>query len=358
MMEFLATEEYTRITGRTLFVDGMRYLSYSGSSISFTFTGKRAEADIYSDSPDWDEPLKGWMAVYINDGEEPEKRFLLEEREGTYTLFESDKEQTVTVHLVKYSEAAFGKCGVKKLRIDTDKLFAPPEQKKRKIEFIGDSITCGFGVEAKCGTDIFRTATENPAKSYSLRTARLLGAEAQLVSWSGIGVISGWVEEDATAPSDEWLMPMLYEYTDAGISNNLYGNEKNKWEKWEFDRYEPQLIIVNLGTNDASYCKDIPERMQGFADLYAAFLDDIADHNRGAQILCTLGTMDQRLCPMVEQAVRRQQESRADGSRFHYLHLPLQSEADGLGADSHPSDATQQKTAELVAKKARQIMGW
>lgn len=355
-MEFLAEEGKVKITGRTLWINTVRYLSYSGSSISFTFTGKRAEADIYSDSPDWEEHLKGWAAVYINDETTPRKRFLLEKREDTYVLFESEKEETVTVRLVKYSEAAFGKCGVRKLRIDTDKLLTPPKALEHRIEIIGDSITCGYGVEAKSGEEVFHTATENPAKSYSLLTAGKLNAEVHLVSWSGIGIISNWVPEDATEPLNEWLMPMLYQYTDASTSKLLYGEEKDKWEKWDFSRYVPELIVINLGTNDTSYCKDIKDRQEYFEKEYRKFLNYVAEHNKTAHILCVLGTMEQKLCPMVEQAVKEQQKK--DGARISYLHLPLQPEEDGRGADFHPSGLTQRKTAELVTAEIRRIMGW
>lgn len=357
-MDFQATEENVRLSGRSLFIDGVRYLTYSGSSISFTFTGKCAEADILSDAPDWDEPLKGWVAVYINGETEPRRRILLDKEEALYTLFESETEQTVTVRLMKYSEAAFGKCGVRFLRIDTDKLCPPPASKPHRIEIIGDSITCGYGVEAGGEGENFRTDTENPAKSYSLRLAAALDAEAQLVSWSGIGVISGWVEEDAAAPSDDWLMPMIYQYTDAAVSMKLYGEDRDKWEKWDFSSYVPELIIINLGTNDTSWCKDIRERREDFGAGYERFLNYVAEHNPKAHILCTLGTMEQGLCPVIERIIEKKRENGASGGRYHYIHLPLQRDEDGKGADLHPSDVTQQKTAALLAAEAKRIMGW
>ena len=39
-MKFQATEDKVKVTGRTLFAEGVRYLGYSGSSASFTFVGK------------------------------------------------------------------------------------------------------------------------------------------------------------------------------------------------------------------------------------------------------------------------------------------------------------------------------
>ena len=353
-MEFKAEEDKAQITGRTLYTDGVRYISFSGSSVCFRFAGKKAQAEIISDSPDWDEDHKCFVAVYADDRREPLRIISPDSRRAVYTLWESDTEEEITIRIVKYSEEAFGKCGISRLIIDTDKLLAPPKPPARRIEFVGDSITCGFGVESSDENDSFRTQDENPAKAYALITAGRLGAQAQLVAWSGIGVISNWVDESANEPLADWLMPMLYQYTDASCSKLLYGNDRDKWEKWDFKRFVPGIIVVNLGTNDSSYCRDVKDRHEAFRDAYSDFLKYIGEHNPSSQVLCVLGTMDRSLCPDVEAAVK------AMGSdRFHYLMLPLQDKAsDGIGADFHPSPVTQAKTADLVVSEIKKIMNW
>lgn len=68
-MRFTATEENVKVTGRTLFVEGTRYLGYSGSSISFTFVGKKASACIWSNAEEFGQELQGRIAVYVDGGE-------------------------------------------------------------------------------------------------------------------------------------------------------------------------------------------------------------------------------------------------------------------------------------------------
>lgn len=359
-MRFLATEENVRVTGRTLFVEETRHLGFSGSSISFSFVGKRAEAFIWSNANEWGEGsdvLRGRIAVYIDGEEEPIKRICLDKEEAVYTLYESEEEKPVTLTVVKYSEAAFGKCGIRYLEIDTDRLMPPPAHRQRKMEIVGDSITCGYGVEAENELQPFHTATENPTKSYSLLTAKALDAEANLISWSGNGIISGFVEETATEPSDGCLMPKIYEYTDISCSEKLFGENEEKWEKWDFSRFVPDIILVNLGTNDCSWCKDIQERKDDYRNQYVEFLKAIRGHNPGVQILCMLGTMDQRVLKELEEAVRIFSETEKD-SAVHFLSLPPQDPADGYGADWHPSPLTQRKTAAFVTAEVRRIMGW
>lgn len=356
-MKFTATEENVKVTGRTLFTEGTRYLGYSGSSISFTFVGKKASALIWSNAEEFGRELQGWIAVYIDGWEEPIQRICLDKTEGWYTLYEGETERQVTVTVMKYSEAAFGKCGIRYIETDSDRLCPPPAAGQRRMEIIGDSITCGYGVEAEGEWVPFHTATENPTKSYSMLTARALDAEVNLVSWSGNGITSGYVEETATAPSDKWLMPEVYQYTDISGSEKLYGGDEGKWEKWDFSRFVPDVILINLGTNDCSWCKDIRERKDCFREQYVKFLQYVRDSNPEAQILCMLGTMDQRLLKELEEAVRIFAETRGD-SAVHFLTLPPQDPADGYGADWHPCPHTHRETAKLVAAEVRRIMNW
>ena len=136
------------------------------------------------------------MAVFVNDQTTPAKRFPLKEAEAEYTLYESDQEAEVTITLMKYSEVEYAKCLIKEIITDSDTLLAPPQQKKRKMLIIGDSITCGYGVEGDVEDEIFCTAKENPSKAYSLLTAQELNAEYRIVAWNGKGVISAYIGEE------------------------------------------------------------------------------------------------------------------------------------------------------------------
>ena len=79
-----------------------------------------------------------------------------------------------------------------------------------KIEFIGNSITCGYGTEAQSGDIRFSYETENHTLSYAWLTARALDAEANVVSRSGIGIyrnFNGPIEGDTVG-----TMPLEYDH--------------------------------------------------------------------------------------------------------------------------------------------------
>ena len=250
---------------------------------------------------------------------------------------------------MKLSEAAFDKIGIAGISADGE--ISPTASLSRRMEFIGDSITCGFGIEAKSGDEHFRTETENPCINYAALTARSLGADFHLISWSTIGVYSSdCKDENAEKPNDSWVMPMLYDYTDISTEEML--GIQNHTE-WDFQSFVPDVIVINLGTNDVSFTKDIPERLEGFKKAYMDFLKNIRDKNPGSVIVCTLGMMGGELFPMIEAAVRDMGDS-----RIHTLEFDVQKPEDGFGSENHPNAVTHRKAAEKLTKKIRDIMGY
>lgn len=356
-MKFYPEENKVKVTGRTIYRDHIRYLGYSASSISFRFTGCHASASILSDPDYWPREHHAWIAIYHNDAPEPFQRLELTKERQEVVLYEGEQADTVTITIMKYSEPEYAVCGIESITIDTEDLLPPPDPKQRKLQIIGDSISCGYGVEGSLNDLLHHTATENPAKAYSVLTARDLDADLEIVAWNGKGVITAYVGEEEDIPEKSWLVPMLYQYTDAGCSQQYFHEPKAQWEKWDHTRFVPDLVIIYLGTNDASYTREIPERNQEFSLAYQELLKDVHTKHPKAKILCTLGTMDQRLCPTVEQAVHSFADCNPDVD-IHYLGLPAQRDEDGLGTFWHPSPVSHRKAADLITEMARKIMGW
>ena len=340
-MKFAATSSKVRISGRVLREKNIAYLGYSGSFVEFTYTGTYVKAQIDSKSyVPGDSNFDTWVAVFVNGADEPYARFKLEEGVQEYELYHAEREEETTVRLMKMSEAAFGSFGILSFETDDPHGAKPSRELQHRIEFIGDSITCGYGNEGVANVDVFRTGQENPVKGYAILTAKALKAEYQLISWSGIGIISNWVEETVNEPNEEILMPTLYSYIDKRTS------EAWDFTKWKYaGAFEPDLIVINIGTNDASYVRNIPERERAFVTQYYAFLKQVRICNPEADILCILGVMDQRLCEQIEEAVNRFAEEQKDQKVFFHM-LRQQQAEDGLGTDDHPSALTHMKLSQ------------
>lgn len=363
-MKFQADKKHVRVTGRTVFREGIRYLGYSATTISFCFTGTKAVAKIQSNASTHSKLEYAWVAVFVDDETQPAKRICLDQDEQDIVLYEGKETADRQITLMKYTEAEYAACGIVELEISDanhpgqERLLPPPDHKERVVEFFGDSITCGYGVEGNVEVLELNTAEENPMKSYSLMTAQLLDAEANLVSWNGKGVITSYIGDEEDAEKDDsWLMPYLYQYTDAGLERDYFANPVDQWEKWSFEEYHPQLVIVYLGTNDASYTRDIPERQKEFEDAYVDLLGMLQKHNPGVAILCTIGAMDQRLNGPISDAVKRFDQANPE-SKICFVQLPEQDEADGLGTFWHPTEKTNRKCAKLIADAAKELMNW
>lgn len=356
-MKWKAAKEFVKVNGRTLYRDDMRLLGYTATGVTFRFKGKRASAILLSDVEGRQEESLAWMAVFVNDEKIPAKRFCLKEAEAEYLLYESETAAEVTITLMKYSEVEYAKCLIKEIITDSETLLAPPQEKKHKMLIIGDSITCGYGIEGAVEDEIFCTAQENPSKAYSLLTAQALDVEYQIVAWNGKGVISAYIGEEGDEPDPEWRLPLLYEYTDGGSEKDYYKKEEKDWEKWNHQSYQADIVTVYLGTNDASYTREIPQRDREFIDGYKVFLDRIHQTQPKAAILCMLGTMDQRLCPATQKAVEEYAKDHTD-VQIEYLQLPEQSEEDGLGTFWHPTAISHQKAADRIVAKIKEMMQW
>jgi lysophospholipase L1-like esterase len=352
-MNYTVNEDNFKILGRTLMLDDVRYLDYSGSYIEFEFVGTKVEAVIWTNGASGEDLYKAWIAVFVNDEIVPSKRFALNEEEKSYLLYEGEGIEVTKIRIMKMSEVAFAKVGFKSINIEGTTL-KPTKNLKRKIEFIGDSITCGYGNEGIFNVDVFNTTQENPWEAYAIKTARKLEADYHLVSWSGIGIISNWVEETVNEPLNNWLMPMLYQYTDAHLCKEL---NLATAEVWDNTRFVPDVIVINLGTNDMSYTRQIPERVENFGDEYYKFLEFIRSHNPNSSIICTLGAMGQDLCPEIEKQVIRFSSEKKDSDIF-FMKFDIQRDEDGIGADWHPSIKTHEKMAEKLCGKIKEIKNW
>ena len=351
-MSFKANEDKVRVLGRTRVVDAIRYIDYSCSGIEFEFVGTKIDMVLCTDNSKWEEIFKAWVAVFVDDETEPSKRFFLDSDEAIYNIYEGNTSRKVKIRLVKMSEVAFTKVAIKEIIVEGEEGIKPTNSKERRIEFIGDSITCGYGIEGVFNTDIFNTTQENPWEAYAAKTARYFNADFNCVSWSGIGIISSWTDQDVA--NDEWLMPMLYKYTDAALDKSL---DIAEYEVWDNSIFDPQLIVINLGTNDASYTKNIEGRVASFQEAYYKLLQQVRERNPKSEIICALGVMGQDLCPAIEAAVNEFKANTND-EKVHTHVFEVQLESDGIGSDWHPSLKTQAKMSKSLISKVKKVMKW
>ncbi|MDE6780838.1 MAG: hypothetical protein K2J40_05190, partial [Ruminococcus sp.] len=346
---FSATEENVKYTGRNYYDGSTAWLVQSGSAVEFTVNAKSAEVTITGDySINNDEKYRPRYAVIV-DGEIVLDD-IMSEKSKTIELFKGEKSRTAEVKIIHLSEANNGTVGVSEIKTVSESPVpvVPAKKKDLTIEFIGDSITCAYGVEGQSAYENFTTKTENFMKSYAYLTAEKLGADYSAVSYSGHGIISGY-SNDGKINTDS-LVPPYYKN---------YGNLKDYAKPWDFTKKPNDVVVINLGTNDYSYVNaDFDERKQEYADGYEEFLETVRECNPEAYIICTMGIMGgQEMYPLIEQAVKNFSEKTGDKKIMSY-ESPIQNFTDdGIGSDWHPSAVTQQKNAYILADKICNALG-
>ena len=127
---------------------------------------------------------------------------------------------------------------------------------------------------------------------------------------------------------------------------------------WNFSQFSPDVIVINLGTNDFSYCGADEERRREYIDGYKAFLQLVREKNPDAMIVCTLGIMGTELCDSMETAVKEYVAASEDGKIVSMRFDKQDEEADGLAIDWHPSARTQEKAAGTLAAFLRENCGY
>ena len=345
-MKIEITDKNVKLLGRTKLFEDTLLLSLSGSGIEFEYTGKGLDITFIgggASEMDNNEANYARIGIYV-DGLRTSD-LALNQKELKVRIAESPIAKTSIVRIIKLSECAMSLMGIKPIEIDQSESVRPTPSNSLKAEFIGDSITCGYGVDDPDPTHSFKTLTEDVTKGFAYKTANALKLDHSMFSISGYGIISGYTDNPKVR-HEEQLIPTFYE--SMGLSyDSIEGIPASQDIPWDFSKYEPDLVVLNLGTNDDSYCQDNKERQNEFATKYREFLKTIRSHNKKAYIVCAFGLMGDRLYPTICSAVDSYKEETGD-ERISTVHLPEQDEKIGYAADYHPLESEHQKAADVL----------
>lgn len=347
------TEDTVKLTGRTELIDDTLWCAFSGTGADFIYTGKGLDITIVGDgAATVGSDNQARVAVYVN-GERVVDE-MIDSAEKTFRVAESDELTTSEIQIVKLSETAQSTIGIKPFILADGESIAPAEAKPLKIEFIGDSITCGYGVDDEVKENHFSTSTEDVTKAYAYKTAQLLDADYSMVSISGWGIISGYTN-DPNKKADSQQIPLYYDKL--GYSYNKFaGTTAPQDIDWDFSRFKPDIIVINLGTNDNSYVKGDKDKRAEFEAAYMDFIGQIRENNPDADIFCVLGIMGAELFNDVGEAALFYSEENSD-DKVHFLQLPTQDGTLGYAADWHPTEATHEVAAEYLAGEIKTALG-
>ncbi len=242
---------------------------WSGTQIRAKFQGTMIKA-VLNDFGD------NFYNVII-DGGVPVKLDLLA-GSNTYVLAMGLADTEHTVELFKRTSHHKGAVAFEGFYIDDARELVPLERPLYKIEFYGDSISDGHSVDI-VGADDDSSTHWNNYLAHPAVASRMLGVEYVCNASSGIAVHTGW------SPGAEGnLMGTAYD--------NI--NPTSAASVWDFSKYTPDIVVVNLFQNDA-WANPVPHpppEATAIKDKYRDLILDIRAEYPNAEIFCALGNMD------------------------------------------------------------------
>lgn len=242
-----------------------------------------------------------------------------------YSVKDLDKGRH-SVRLEKLTETQSSTGKFEGFYIPSNQKIIPLPARQRQIEFIGDSYTVGYGNTSstrECTTeDVYKTT--NTQVAFGPLLAKHLDADYQINASSGFGVVRNY---NGTSPDKS--LPTLYPYTlnDAG-------------KVYQDSSWNPQLIIIGLGTNDFSTplnpgekWKTREELRKDYVATYASFIQQLHERQPQSYILLMASkAFEGEIAQQVDKVVA--QAKAAGNKRISSLNFD---NLDQAGCHWHPS---------------------
>lgn len=342
-------------------------MTWPGSEIQFGFSGTTLSVTLscpdpsqYAGSP---QPLFMSHAV---DGGNVENVTLIPEK-TSYVLARDLAPGQHVVRLTRLNEGQFGRIVFHGVATDGNLTYTPPSG-NRRLEFIGDSGACGYGV---LGTQPcrFSTISQSSDEAFPALVGRALLAESRNISYSGKGLIQN--RDPINDPVK--TLPILWQRTSPLDSPNL---------AWNFNDYQPQAVIALVSGNDVF--ASVPTQDM-FNQKIGAFIKELRAKYPQALLLFGVSPMLRRNDPHKDQrttAISSLQITLASANdpNVQYIDLPQDTGFNGancggncfldpstapnclgrcIGCDAHMNKATHQLVAQsIIATLRAKLSGW
>jgi len=328
-----ATNPCVQYTGRTRVLGSTVQFDWSGVEIAFQFEGTAASV-VMSGGCCGQE-----YNVFIDEETVPTTFTITSDAQQTYKIAQNLMNKTHTVILTKRAEALYGIqtfVGVQ-LGGGTLQPLASPAV-TRHMEIIGDSISCGYGDEGPPGCSE-SSSYQNVYLAYGSLTARYFGAQCYTECWSGRGVVRNYAGSSPDSP-----FPIFYNRT---LANNPLPT-------WNFTLWIPDVVLINLGTNDWSTPSTLSPSV--FEQAYINFVTTVQkNYGTNTQIFLVCGPIipNQPSCPYVQTVAK------SFPSGVTYIEIPdsILASTD-YGCDYHPNVEGQKKMANFVIPTIANKMNW
>lgn len=314
-----------RVIGRTRTVGTGVACDFSASGIEFNaYVEGDLKLKVTTSATSYTSVSTAYFTVIV-DGVRSATRFKATPGTSTLTLATFAEGGVHHIQVLKQTEAMNALCVLEELSF-TGYFAEAPEDAEVFIEFIGDSITSGYGnLCASNADDPGNALNQDGTQSFAYVAASELGVDYSMVSVSGVGVSIGWREFTA---STMFQRASYYRDTAAYTPTRT-----------------PDIVVINLGTNDES-------KSANGNDFQAAATDFITlirtTYGEDVKIVLVYNMMSSGMSTYWNKAIR------ALGGEDAGIYM-FRGTTNREGGNGHPNLATQKKVgldfAEFLVEK-------
>ena len=355
-----------KVHGRTTANRSPLTLFWTGSAVELNATGAELWVEVEAE----EELYEPWISVTIN-GAWISRQMVTSGRHWICLFRGMNATAVKNVRIIKETQAMSGEqgCTLKVHALRLDGQLKPVLGRPFKLEFIGDSITSGEGAIGAREEEDWIPMIFSAVHNYTAITAEALNADYRVMSQSGWGVMTSWDNNPHAS------IPKYYEQV-----CGLLAGEKNEavgaLQENDFSSWQPDVIVVNLGTNDNSafhspawgdehtgqiYKQRLNEDgsyneqdLQAFEAAAEQFLMKLRRCNPKSHIVWAYGMLGTPMLPAIKRAVAGYASHTGDGA-VSVLELPEMTD-DTTGARAHPGIGAHERAAGALVEFIKPLL--
>ena len=264
----LIQENKIKTIGRTYIKDSKLFMNFSGSGIKFKVLTEELAIKMYATK--YNEVNSYPYISVLIDGQRYDYGLYQEHHEIKMTL----SKEPHTIEILKRTESPVSFAAIED--VVADEFLELEKENKLKIEFYGDSLTCGYGNLCNNPNLPFTSHTESFLESYAYLTAKLLNADYSAICVSGFPIYkSRW---NQGFPIDSVAdMVSICDYSEDMSFETAH--------PWDNSKFIPQVVVVNLGSNDCSYFTEGQDWVDELVKEKGSFAEALKDHKFQSELV-------------------------------------------------------------------------
>ena len=277
----------------------------------------------------------------------------LSQGRAIYTLATGLPAGIHTIELWKRTEANVSTTEIDGFDFGGGTLLAPPAAASKRIEFLGDSVSVGFGDLGTDATCTFAPATEDSHIAFPGLVAIAFGADHQNLAYSGCGVY--WDYDR----SDPVVFSTIYPATLATASGPT----------WSFFSFQPDVVWITLGGNDWDQpdAGDPPPPLAAFEAAYDDLVVTVRQVHPAAYIILAIAPSLNDDYPSVppynaltsmETALAWELAQHPTDEKLAVFEFARATADQLTGCGSHPGAAEQSLMAQQAISLIASTTGW